>query len=118
MSDLERALQDLDGQIHEKNERARKDSGRRINLIAVGHFANYTELFKSRRVLESAMEGDKRILLGARKSAETDDPGAADLHPITRACMGFHLWSLAGLGQQGDRMEVAVPAARIAASEG
>lgn len=43
---------------------------------------------------------------------------AADLHPITRACMGFHLWSLAGLGQQGDRMEVAVTTARIAASEG
>ncbi|MGS4919985.1 MULTISPECIES: hypothetical protein [Mameliella] len=43
---------------------------------------------------------------------------AADLHPITRACMGFHLWSLAGLGQQGDRMEAAVTAARIAASEG
>lgn len=42
----------------------------------------------------------------------------ADLHPITRACMGFHLWSLAGLGQQGDRMEAAVTAARIAASEG
>lgn len=43
---------------------------------------------------------------------------AADLHPITRACMGFDLWSLAGLGQQGDRMEAAVTAARIAASEG
>ena len=43
---------------------------------------------------------------------------AADLHPITRACAGFHLWSLAGLGQQGDRMEAAVTAARIAASEG
>ena len=43
---------------------------------------------------------------------------AAVLHPITRACMGFHLWSLAGLGQQGDRMEAAVAAARIAASEG
>lgn len=42
---------------------------------------------------------------------------AADLHPFTRACMGFHLWSLAGLGQQGDRMESAVTAARIAASE-
>ncbi len=25
---------------------------------------------------------------------------AADLHPITRTCMGFHLWSLAGLGRQ------------------
>ena len=43
---------------------------------------------------------------------------AADLHPITRACAGFHLWSLAGLGQRGDRMEAAVTAARIAATEG
>ena len=42
----------------------------------------------------------------------------ADLHPITRACMGFHLWSLAGLSQLGDRMEAAVTAVRIAASEG
>ena len=42
---------------------------------------------------------------------------AADLHPITRARMGFHLWSLAGLGQQGDRMEAAVTAARITANE-
>jgi len=32
--------------------------------------------------------------------------------------MGFHLWSLAGLGQQSDRMEAAVTAARVAASEG
>ncbi|MGY6409629.1 MAG: hypothetical protein ACXIUV_01185 [Alkalilacustris sp.] len=43
---------------------------------------------------------------------------AADLHPITRACAGFHLWSLAGLGQHGDRMEAAVTAARIATGEG
>lgn len=43
---------------------------------------------------------------------------ARDLHPITRACMGFHLWSLAGLGQHGDRMEAAVTAGRIALSEG
>lgn len=43
---------------------------------------------------------------------------AADLHPISRACMGFHVWSLAGLGQHGDRMEAAVTAARIAASVG
>ena len=42
----------------------------------------------------------------------------ADLHPITRACMGFHFWTLAGLGQKGDRIEAAVTAARIAASEG
>lgn len=43
---------------------------------------------------------------------------AADLHPITRASLGFHLWSLAGLGQHGDRMEAAVTAARIAVGEG
>jgi HTH DNA binding domain len=43
---------------------------------------------------------------------------AADLHPITRAGMGFHLWSLAGLGQYGDRIEAAVTAARIAAGDG
>lgn len=42
---------------------------------------------------------------------------AAELHPITRACMGFHIWGLAGLGQHGDRVEAAVTAARIAASE-
>lgn len=43
---------------------------------------------------------------------------ANDLHPISRACMGFHLWHLAGLDRQGDRMEAAVTAARIAAGEG
>jgi hypothetical protein len=43
---------------------------------------------------------------------------AADLHPITRAATGFHLWRLAGLGRHGDQMEAAVAAARIAASEG
>jgi len=43
---------------------------------------------------------------------------ADDLHPITRACMGFHLWNLAGLGQHSDGMEAAVTAARISASEG
>lgn len=43
---------------------------------------------------------------------------AADLHPVSRACLGFHLWSLAGLGQHGSTMEAAVTAARIAASEG
>ena len=41
-----------------------------------------------------------------------------DLHPITRACMGFHHWALAGLGQSGGLLEAAVTAARIAASEG
>jgi hypothetical protein len=43
---------------------------------------------------------------------------AADLHPITRACAGFHQWGQAGLGQPGDRLEAAVTAARIAAGDG
>ena len=43
---------------------------------------------------------------------------ATDLHPITRACMGFHLWRLAGLGQHGDQIEAAVTASRIAACDG
>jgi hypothetical protein len=43
---------------------------------------------------------------------------ARDLHPISRACMGYHLWTLAGLGQHGDQTEAAVTAARIAASDG
>ena len=34
---------------------------------------------KSIRALEQAMEADKRILLVAQKSAETDDPRGADL---------------------------------------
>lgn len=37
---------------------------------------------KSMRALEQAMESDKRILLLAQKSAETDDPGANDLYQI------------------------------------
>ncbi len=37
---------------------------------------------KSIRALDLAMEADKRILLVAQKSAETDDPGAADLYQI------------------------------------
>ena len=35
---------------------------------------------KSMRALEHAMEADKRILLLAQKSAETDDPAAADMY--------------------------------------
>ncbi|MCM2335297.1 MAG: LON peptidase substrate-binding domain-containing protein, partial [Pseudomonas sp.] len=37
---------------------------------------------KSIRALDLAMEADKRILLVAQKSAETDDPGASDLFEI------------------------------------
>ncbi|HEX6601978.1 MAG TPA: LON peptidase substrate-binding domain-containing protein, partial [Solirubrobacterales bacterium] len=37
---------------------------------------------KSIRALEQAMEADKRIVLVAQRSAETDDPAAEDLYPI------------------------------------
>ncbi len=37
---------------------------------------------KSMRALEQAMVADKRILLVAQKSAETDDPASADLYQI------------------------------------
>lgn len=40
------------------------------------------------------------------------------LHPITRACMGYHLWALAGLDGQGGAMEAAVTAARSAVGAG
>lgn len=41
----------------------------------------------------------------------------SDLHPISRACMGYHLWALAGLGQFDDRVEAAVTAGRMAVIE-
>lgn len=42
---------------------------------------------------------------------------AGDLHPLVRAAFGFYLWPMAGLGHQGDRLEAAVTAARLAAGE-
>jgi len=42
---------------------------------------------------------------------------ADKLHPIVRAAMGFHLWNLAGLGHFDTRIEAAVSASRLAASE-
>lgn len=40
---------------------------------------------------------------------------ARGLHPVSRACMGYHFWGLAGLAGAGDGIEAAVTAARIAA---
>lgn len=39
---------------------------------------------------------------------------AEDLHPVTRACMGFHLWHVAELSPIDDPLEAAVTAARVA----
>ena len=42
---------------------------------------------------------------------------AEDLHPVTRACMGFHLWHVAELSPIDDPLEAAVTAARVAIGE-
>jgi hypothetical protein len=42
---------------------------------------------------------------------------AEDLHPVTRACMGFHLWHVAELSPVDDPLEAAVTAARVAIAE-
>ena len=73
--------------------------------------------FLDRRDPEHIEKGAER--LKDRAGAWLDVMAAArGLHPITRACMGFHLWNLAGLGGHGERVEAAVTAARIAASDG
>jgi hypothetical protein len=73
--------------------------------------------FLDRRDPENIEDSAER--LEDRVGGWLDVMAAAErLHPITRACMGFHLWSFAGLGQQGDRIEAAVTAARVAASDG
>ena len=42
----------------------------------------------------------------------------ADLHPITCACMGYHLWAMSGMGETGGgQIDAAVTAARIATGE-
>ena len=43
---------------------------------------------------------------------------ATQLHPITRAAMGSHLWHLSGLVEHCGQIEAAVTAARIAADSG
>lgn len=42
---------------------------------------------------------------------------AENLHPVTRACMGFHLWHVAELSTIDDPLEAAVTASRVAITE-
>ncbi|MCC1482683.1 helix-turn-helix domain-containing protein, partial [Roseibaca sp. Y0-43] len=42
---------------------------------------------------------------------------AEDLHPVARACMGFHLWHVAELSPVDDPLEAAVTAARVAIAD-
>jgi hypothetical protein len=41
---------------------------------------------------------------------------ANDLHPFTRACFGYWLWPMAGIGPEGEKLEAAVVAARQASA--
>ena len=43
---------------------------------------------------------------------------AANLHPIVRACLAFHLWPLSGIGLEGNILEGGVVSLRISASDG
>ncbi|MGI3213148.1 helix-turn-helix domain-containing protein [Roseovarius tibetensis] len=43
---------------------------------------------------------------------------AGTLHPIVRAGFAFHLWPLSGIGIEGNRLEGAVVAGRMSASDG
>ncbi len=49
---------------------------------------------KSIRALDMAVEGDKRILLVAQKTAETDDPGGADMHGVGTVAQVLQLLKL------------------------
>ncbi|MGO4909850.1 hypothetical protein ACEN2J_16120 [Pseudorhodobacter sp. W20_MBD10_FR17] len=73
--------------------------------------------FLDRRDPENLDEAEDRFMDRAAGWLNLMD-AAINLHPISRACMGFHVWNLAGLGQHRDRIEAAVTAGRIAASEG
>jgi hypothetical protein len=42
---------------------------------------------------------------------------AEGLHPVTRACMGFHLWHVVELSPVDDPLEAAMTAARVAIAE-
>ena len=73
---------------------------------------------------EDAGASFRMIEMAAREMFENRAAGwlammdqAEDLHPVTRACMGFHLWHVAELSQIDDPLEAAVTAARIAVAD-
>lgn len=73
--------------------------------------------FLGRRDAEPAFNGAEQLSVSAQ-GWHALMAAANALHPISRACMGFHVWSLAGLARHGGEVEAAVTAARIAAAEG
>jgi len=73
---------------------------------------------------EDAKGPSRMIEMAERETFENRAAGwlammdqAEDLHPVTRACMGFHLWHVAELSQIDDPLEAAVTAARVAVAD-
>jgi hypothetical protein len=73
---------------------------------------------------EDAGASSRMIEMAERETFENRAAGwlammdqAEDLHPLTRACMGFHLWHVAELSQIDDPLEAAVTAARVAVAD-
>ena len=73
---------------------------------------------------EDAKASSRLLDMAAREAFENRAAGwlammnqADDLHPMTLACMGFHLWHVAELSQIDDPLEAAVTAARVAVAD-
>ena len=74
--------------------------------------------------LEEAKAPSRVVEMAKREAFEDRAAGwlammdqAEDLHPVTRACMGFHLWHVAELSPVDDPLEAAVAAARVAIAD-
>ena len=74
--------------------------------------------------LEEAKAPSRVVEMAEREAFEDRGAGwlgmmnqADDLHPVTRACMGFHLWHVAELSPVDDPLEAAVTAARVAVAD-
>ena len=74
--------------------------------------------------LEEAKAPSRVVEMAEREAFEDRAAGwlammdqAEDLHPVTRACMGFHLWHVAELSPVDDPLEAAVTAARVAVAD-
>ncbi len=73
--DLEKALQEFAGQMHEKNERARTESGRRKNLLAVEKFKAFIDVFSRYQAMlqEKGKYDYDDMILFALKALEEND---------------------------------------------
>lgn len=74
--------------------------------------------------LDEAKAPSRMVEMAEREAFEDRAAGwlammnqAENLHPVTRACMGFHLWHVADLSPIDDPLEAAVTASRVAITE-